>query len=204
MPRRRERLSDLCCDDKATLFLFILGTISFVVTSSGLICYFYQYDFGDDRSDERWIYPFIWLVPCVAWLTGLGIQLSATFKKPRLLLLLPILAVINILLHLFLCYIFYKSNQIAMKEKICRTSKANQDKSCVVSKDGHQICGHAAIGALCLQIELGFYLLFMGAILMAGTQILLVITSCVRRSRIRDDGSVKSYIRLSTQVSESL
>lgn len=101
------------------------------MVGTGLIIYFLQYHYSDDKSDEKWIYPFIWSVPCIAWLTGLFIQLGSTFKyeKPLLLVLilcdinqqLPIFSVISILALAFLCFIFYDASAVAQNNKICNS-----------------------------------------------------------------------------------
>jgi hypothetical protein len=59
----------------------------------------------------------------------------------------------------------------ASKNMICNQSAATQDQECIVTKDGHQICGHEGISKLCKEMEWGFYLIFLGAILMAGSQV---------------------------------
>lgn len=83
-----------------------------------------------------------------------------------------------------MAFIFFEANTDAEKRMVCGQSITTQDSMCVVTKDGSQICGHVGIRRLCRQLELGsmflgqqlilsgFYLMFMGVVLMAGTQVL--------------------------------
>jgi len=175
---------EACCDDKATIFVFCLNTLSFAIVVAGLIIYFFGYRYEMDNSDEKWIYPLIWFIPSLGWAIGLMLHLSSAFKFDRLLCILPFFSVLEIVLLLFLAFIFFDANQETTKNLICNQSSSTQDDECVVSKDGHQICGSDAIQQLCREVELGFYLIFMGTILMAGTQILFMTTGCIRRSRL--------------------
>jgi len=189
-----------CCDDKATIFVFCLNTVAFAVVIAGLVVYFFGYSYQEDTSDEKWIYPLIWCIPSFGWILGIALHLSSSFKFDRLLCFLPLLSIIEILMLLFLAFIFFESDQESSKSIICNQSSSTQDDECVVSKDGHQICGSVAIRELCKQIELGFYLIFMGTVLMAGTQILFVTTGCIRRSRLLEaKQEYEQYYRLRNQ-----
>jgi hypothetical protein len=76
-------------------------------------------------------------------------------------------------LLLFLFYIFYESNNETRRQDVCSQSSTTQDNECVIAKDGHQICGHKDISNLCQELEVGFYLVLMGAVLMIVTQVTL-------------------------------
>eukprot|EP01119_Soliformovum_irregulare_P009220 TRINITY_DN2242_c0_g1_i3.p1 TRINITY_DN2242_c0_g1~~TRINITY_DN2242_c0_g1_i3.p1 ORF type:complete len:206 (+),score=37.05 TRINITY_DN2242_c0_g1_i3:631-1248(+) len=184
---KAKQLRAACCDDKATLFVFVINTLAFACIAAGLIVYFMQYSFSKDHSDEKWIFPFIWIVPCTGWGLGLALHLSSAFKYRRLLLILPIVCAVFILALLFVAFLFFVANQNTEKRAICNSSPTSQDFQCVVTKDGTQICGHVAIHALCQQIEIGFYFIFMGIILMAGVQVLFMVTGCIRRSRLNEE-----------------
>jgi len=124
-------------------------------------------------------------------------HLASSFKFVKMLFVLPILAIIDTLLLFFLCFIFFQANDETEKNLICNQGQSAQDNECVVTKDGHQICGHSDIRKLCGEIELGFYLTFMGAILMAGTMVLFVTTACIRRSRlVTKTKNMYTYFRL--------
>jgi len=202
MPKyKKEKLVDLCCDDKATIFVFVLNTIAFGAVIAGLIEYFLQYQYVKDQSDEKWIYPVLWIIPTFAWLLGLGVQLATTFKHEKSLCIIPFLSVISTLSLLFICFIFFQAFTSTMNGNVCNQGAGTLDNECLVSKDGHQICGHFAIDELCFQIQVGFYLLFMGCILMAGTQLLLITTSCVRRSRAEEERQYRSsYFKMNNQI----
>jgi len=196
----KERLGEACCEDKATIFVFCLNTLSFLAVGGGLISYFLGYRYEEDGSDERWIYPFVWFVPSLGWVIGLALHLASAFKFERCLCFLPFVSVLEILLLLFLAFIFFEANQETSKNLICNQGSSTQDDECVVSKDGHQICGSVDIRELCKEIELGFYMIFMGTILMAGTQILFMTTSCIRRSRLLETKEeYAKYFRLRGQ-----
>jgi len=166
----------------------------------GLIIYFFGYNYESDNSDEKWIYPLIWFIPSLGWILGLTFHLGSAFKFDRMLCIVPLFSIIEILLLLFLAFIFFDSFQETSKALICNASSSTQDDECVVSKDGHQICGSTDIRNLCKEIELGFYLIFMGTILMAGTQILFMTTGCIRRSRLREIKAENAkYFKLQNQ-----
>jgi hypothetical protein len=76
-----------------------------------------------------------------------------------------------VLLLLFLSFIFFQANQQTEKQMICSESSSTLDNECVVTKDGHQICGHKDIRDLCDQVALGFYLIVMGTVLMTVSQV---------------------------------
>lgn len=66
---------------------------------------------------------------------------------------------------------FYKGFAELSKSNVCTHNSSQQDNECVVVKDGHQICGSVNIGILCKQMTIGFYLTFMGSLIMVGVQV---------------------------------
>lgn len=161
-----------------------ISVIIFILLGAGLIIYFYQYHFSADKSDESWIFPFIWSIPCSGIFLGILILLSSSYKYDRLLclvsdmftyllnpILLPLFAIPLVLLLLFVMFIFFQASQDTQKQQICNASSTTQDSECVVTKDGQQICGHDDIRELCQQLTIGFYLIIMGAVLMSVAQV---------------------------------
>lgn len=67
---------------------------------------------------------------------------------------------------------FYKGFTELSKTNVCNHSDNQKDNECVVLKDGHQICGSQGIGNLCNEMIIGFYLSFMGTVIMAGIQVM--------------------------------
>eukprot|EP01116_Phalansterium_solitarium_P016176 TRINITY_DN3700_c0_g1_i1.p1 TRINITY_DN3700_c0_g1~~TRINITY_DN3700_c0_g1_i1.p1 ORF type:complete len:267 (-),score=100.06 TRINITY_DN3700_c0_g1_i1:174-974(-) len=196
-PAREKRsvASKLCtalCDDKPTIAVVALNAIGFGLMVSGLVIYFVQYDYHSDRSDESWLYVVFWIVPCLAFILGTVIYLSSSFQFRRCLCFLPVLSVLQILVLLLIGYLFYEAYANAQNALVCHQSSAMQDDECVVAKDGHQICGSRAIRELCGNVELGFYLIIMGAGVMALTQLLFIVSSCMRRSSLKEEAA---YVR---------
>jgi hypothetical protein len=48
--------------------------------SVGLVWYFWQYNYDADSSDEKWIYPFVWSIPCFSLVVGL-FSLAASHRR---------------------------------------------------------------------------------------------------------------------------
>jgi len=198
MGRKRKPASwkEKCLEDKSSIVVLILNTLAFASIATGFIIYFQQYSFRNDKSDEKWIYPFIWSIPCFGWVLGFLIFASGILKFQRCLCILPGLGVMLMLLLLFLCFEFFEAIQDPQKQTICDQNSSTQDIECVVTKDGGQICGHVQIRKLCREMDLGFYFIFLGCVLMVGTQILFITTGCLRRAQIIEEASPPKYFEL--------
>jgi len=216
---RTEILEEFILEDKASFFILLLNVLSFVIIAVGLGIYFEQYNYSKDKSDEKWIYPFLWCVPSAGILVSLAIHVGSSFQFERSLWIVssffayrflishpfsflelseeiplpflvqsPAFAVVEIMLLLFVCFIFFTAYTETEKSTACNGNTELQDITCVVTKDNNQICGHQSLEALCFQLDLGFYFVFMGSMMMIGTQILHITAGCIERSRL---GSIR-------------
>jgi hypothetical protein len=181
---RTEILEEFILEDKASFFILLLNVLSFVIVAVGLGIYFEQYNYSKDKSDEKWIYPFLWCVPSAGILVSLAIHVGSSFQFERSLWISPAFAVVEIMLLLFVCFIFFTAYTETEKSTACNGNTELQDITCVVTKDNNQICGHQSLEALCFQLDLGFYFVFMGSMMMIGTQILHITAGCIERSRL--------------------
>jgi len=196
----QETLQAACCEDIASCAVFVLNLLSFLVVVSGLMVYFNEYSFSEDHSDEVWIYTALWLVPCFAFVVAMVIHLATSFQFENLLWVFPVLAAIGIFLLLGLCFVFYQASSQTESTIICAGNEAAQDNECVETKTGIQICGHTGISQMCYELDVGFYCVFMGCIVMAGTLILLITTGCLQRSRLASIRKYKTYIKFRNQL----
>jgi len=107
---------------------------------------------------------------------------------------------LEILLLLLVCFLFWRAYIEDSKRSICSAGSSKQDAECVITKDGSQICGHTDIRQLCEQVEIGFYVTFLGAVLIAGAQVLFITSVLLRRSQIVEENN--RYSRLHTELME--
>jgi len=172
-------------DDKPTVLALLGNVMGFFLIMGGLIAYFFQYQYTNDNSDERWIYPLLYFIPCFGGVMSIGVCVSSTVKFKPALFMYPLFAIIEMLLLMFMCFVFLSANNAEYKSTICSLSKSAQELTCGVAKDGHQICGRRDLSDLCLQMDVGFYLSVIGLIVMAVFQMLLLIATCFRLYALR-------------------
>eukprot|EP01117_Protostelium_nocturnum_P003984 TRINITY_DN15251_c0_g1_i1.p1 TRINITY_DN15251_c0_g1~~TRINITY_DN15251_c0_g1_i1.p1 ORF type:complete len:228 (+),score=37.16 TRINITY_DN15251_c0_g1_i1:74-757(+) len=180
-PIKQKKWWDRLKNDKISLVVLGFHIVTWGVILAGLVVYFRQYSWSQDQSDESWLFPFIWFFVTLGFVFGfIATALHSLEYKKMPVTLFPIALAFHIIFLCFLCFIFFRASD-SPTMTVCSYLPKIQDQNCIVLKSGGQLCGHVAIQSLCVQLVVGFYLVFFGSIVMIATEILFIVMLCIRR-----------------------
>jgi hypothetical protein len=107
------------------------------------------------------------------------IDLIAHQKKMLLLTLFSPTRFVMILLC-FATYVIIEAERVrTLETSICQEKKGTQDRSCVVTVSGKQLCGED-IRKLCGQLTFGYFFALMGLQMLIFTQFVQLVSGCAR------------------------